>query len=74
MWDFHRYWIYAVLLLALVGCVSCSGNTKDAAGLLKSMSKNCQHGPKDQDAEFPEGDESPEHVHVECADPARVSL
>ena len=31
--DFHRYWIYAALVLAVAGCVSCTmGGTKpDAA-------------------------------------------
>jgi hypothetical protein len=37
MWDFHRYWIYGLLVLMLASCVSCSmGGSKNANDLIET--------------------------------------
>lgn len=44
MWDnFHRTWIYGLMLACLVSCFGCSGNIKEAQ-LVHKMAGECRGG------------------------------
>lgn len=48
MWDFHRYWIYGLLILLLGSCVSCAGlgKGKTDSALVDDMAENCKFSMK----------------------------
>jgi hypothetical protein len=70
--NFHRTWIYGVLILALVGCVSCTmGGKKDETDMVEDMSDNCKHGLKRAEVEQDSDDKT---IKIECADPPRIGL
>lgn len=73
MWDtFHRSWIYALIAILIVGCVSCSGNRGNITNLIDEMAEHCGENGMKKGNVKPDNDgndEVPAEVEVECYPP-----
>jgi hypothetical protein len=70
-WDFHRYWIWGLILLGLVTCSSCAGlgRGKPDTESVTDMATNCDNGMKTGSTK--ERGDSKESI-VECFPPPEV--